>query len=226
VAVLVERDPGLGPTLDTNPGFQPFGFAGGLYDRHTGLIRFGARDYDPETGRWTAKDPILFSGGDVNLYGYVFNDPVNLSDPNGMIIPLIAAAWAAVEVGLTIWDIVQTADTLLDPCAGFWEKATSLGGTLAGGVLPGGGYGSAGKAGAKYWDESLAVAKWDDAADYAVSKGAAALDDLSRAAGAADRNGLTKAGRALQKHSNRPGSAFNTSATRAKDRTDSGHGKQ
>jgi YD repeat-containing protein len=27
---------------DTNPGWQPFGFAGGLYDRDTGLVRFGA----------------------------------------------------------------------------------------------------------------------------------------------------------------------------------------
>lgn len=38
-------------TLDTNPGFQPFGFAGGIYDRDTGLVRFGARDYDAQTGR-------------------------------------------------------------------------------------------------------------------------------------------------------------------------------
>src|SRR5207244_11282437 len=30
--------------LDTNPGFQPFVFAGGLYDRDTKLTRFGARD--------------------------------------------------------------------------------------------------------------------------------------------------------------------------------------
>jgi RHS repeat-associated protein len=48
--------------LDTNPRFQPFGFAGGLYDPQTGLVRFGARDYDPEVGRWTAKDPIGFGG--------------------------------------------------------------------------------------------------------------------------------------------------------------------
>lgn len=69
---------------DTNPGFQPFGFAGGLYDRDTGLVRFGARDYDPETGRWTAKDPILFDGEDTNLYAYVLNDPVNAVDPLGL----------------------------------------------------------------------------------------------------------------------------------------------
>ncbi len=69
---------------DTYPGFQPFGFAGGLYDRDTGIVRFGARDYDPVAGRWTAKDPIRFRGGDVNLYGYVFNDPVAFIDIDGL----------------------------------------------------------------------------------------------------------------------------------------------
>ncbi|OFX24839.1 MAG: hypothetical protein A2V77_17490 [Anaeromyxobacter sp. RBG_16_69_14] len=67
---------------DSSPGFQPFGFAGGLYDRDTGLVRFGARDYDPSVGRWTNKDPIRFSGG-LNLYEYVANDPINLTDPTG-----------------------------------------------------------------------------------------------------------------------------------------------
>jgi RHS repeat-associated protein len=54
-----------------------------LYDTQTRLTRFGARDYDPESSRWTAKDPISFAGGDVNLYGYVIGDPVNLIDPFG-----------------------------------------------------------------------------------------------------------------------------------------------
>lgn len=69
-------------TLDTNPGFQPFGFAGGIYDQHTNLTRFGARDYDAQTGRWTSKDPILFNGG-VNFYQYVYSDPINWVDHNG-----------------------------------------------------------------------------------------------------------------------------------------------
>lgn len=69
--------------LDTNPGFQPFGFAGGLYDPDTGLVRFGARDYDAKTGQWTLRDPILFAGKQTSLYAYVFNDPLNYSDPLG-----------------------------------------------------------------------------------------------------------------------------------------------
>ena len=74
-------------TDDTDPAFEiPFGFAGGLHDRDTGLVRFGYRDYDPDIGRWTAKDPIFFAGGDTDLYGYVLNDPVNAIDPDGRIL--------------------------------------------------------------------------------------------------------------------------------------------
>jgi RHS repeat-associated protein len=69
---------------DTNPGFQPLGFAGGLYDRDTKLVRFGVRDYNPALGRWTAKDPIRFGGGDTNLYGYSFADSVNFVDHSGL----------------------------------------------------------------------------------------------------------------------------------------------
>jgi RHS repeat-associated protein len=69
---------------DTNPGFQPFGFAGGLYDPITKLVLFGVRDYDPQTGRWTRQNPAWFSGDDPNLYRYCANDPINLLDPMGL----------------------------------------------------------------------------------------------------------------------------------------------
>jgi RHS repeat-associated protein len=69
---------------DTNPGFQPFGFAGGIYDTDTGLVRFGARDYSAETGRWLSKDPILFEGDGENVYEYIVNDPINQNDPMGL----------------------------------------------------------------------------------------------------------------------------------------------
>jgi RHS repeat-associated protein len=93
--------------LDTFPGFQPFGFAGGLYDQHTKLTRFGARDYDAETGRWTAKDLIRFSGFDSNLYGYVFNNPVNSIDQSGKGPIAVALCLFAAAV-----DITQVLSTL------------------------------------------------------------------------------------------------------------------
>ncbi len=68
---------------DTNPGFQPFGFAGGLYDRDINLVRFGGRDYDPITGRWAAKDSALFAGKQLNFYIYSKNNSINYRDPTG-----------------------------------------------------------------------------------------------------------------------------------------------
>lgn len=69
----------------TEAGFsQPFGFAGGLYDEDSGLVRFGARDYRPEVGSWAAKDPLRFGAGDPSLFGYAYSDPVNLVDVTGL----------------------------------------------------------------------------------------------------------------------------------------------
>lgn len=70
---------------DSNPAFTlPLGFAGGLADPATGLVRFGKRDYEPDSGRWTARDPILFDAVQPNLYAYVASDPVNHRDPSGL----------------------------------------------------------------------------------------------------------------------------------------------
>lgn len=64
---------------------QPYAYTGREWDRETGLYYYRARYYDPMEGRFIGKDPIGFAGGDVNLYGYVQNNPVNLIDPNGLI---------------------------------------------------------------------------------------------------------------------------------------------
>ena len=80
-----------GNTLnDTNAGFIPFGFAGGIVDRDTALVRFGARDYDPSTGRWLRKEPLGFAGSE-NFYQYANGDPVNFFDPDGLVAAAIAA---------------------------------------------------------------------------------------------------------------------------------------
>ena len=69
---------------DSNPNFEfPFRFAGGLWDEDTKLIRFGVRDYDPEVGRWTSKEPLGFKGS-RNFYVYAGNDGVNFVDLDGL----------------------------------------------------------------------------------------------------------------------------------------------
>jgi len=93
---------------DTSAWPIPQGFAGGLYDADTGLVRFGARDYDARVGRWTAKDPILFEGGQGNLYVYVGNEPIGHFDP----------------LGLKDWTDAET-QVLLENYSGFLRSSSS-----------------------------------------------------------------------------------------------------
>jgi RHS repeat-associated protein len=142
--------------IDTNPGFQPFGFAGGLYDHDTRLVLFGARDYDSHTGRFMSKDPIGFAGGDTNLYAYVLGDPVNLIDPTGLDWTDTAASFSAglgdaLLLGfgdeLRAWTdraFGWNGSAFVDQCsaaysAGEWTGIVAS--TLAGGVTGAGGRG-------------------------------------------------------------------------------------
>jgi RHS repeat-associated protein len=103
VVKTVEYDSFGNVIADSDDTFTvPFGFAGGLFDTDTGLTRFGFRDYDADVGRWTAKDPILFEGGDTDLYGYVVGDPVNGVDPEGKFAFLLAVPFAGAATAALI----------------------------------------------------------------------------------------------------------------------------
>lgn len=67
-----------------NHPMQMFTYTGRIFDIEMGLYDYRARTYDPSLGRFIQKDPIGFAGGDVNLYGYVQNNPTNLTDPFGL----------------------------------------------------------------------------------------------------------------------------------------------
>jgi RHS repeat-associated protein len=136
---------------DTNPGFQPFGFAGGLYDGDTKLVRFGARDYDAETGRWTAKDPSFFAGEDTNLYRYVFGDPINFIDPNGRNPLVIGIGVVIIVLG---FGISAPSDTSQAPADVLGMSLAVLG--LKGLPIPGSGPPAA-VCGAASWAEQVSA---------------------------------------------------------------------
>ena len=79
VAVLTQSSGGNGEVQN------PFLFQGGIKDRATGWVHFGARWYNPGTGRWTQQDTLdaPLDPTNANRYAYAGNDPVNNFDPTG-----------------------------------------------------------------------------------------------------------------------------------------------
>ncbi|MCP2343147.1 RHS repeat-associated core domain-containing protein [Actinomadura rupiterrae] len=70
----------------TWPALHEGGFVGGTRDPSTGLTHLGARDYDPNTGRFISRDPVIDDNDPQQLNGYAYsnNNPTNLLDPSGL----------------------------------------------------------------------------------------------------------------------------------------------
>ena len=146
----------------TKTGYQPYGEHPGLasgsyqytaqrFDSETagsgaepsGLYYYGARMYSPALGRFLQPDPVGYQAG-ANLYAYVGNDPLNLTDPTGLcflgcfwkspIFRVVAAIVAAVAVQEALPEIETAA--FANSSAGILTNAAAAG--AAGGAVQGG----------------------------------------------------------------------------------------
>jgi RHS repeat-associated protein len=77
-----------------------FGYSTKYTDPDTGLIYYGHRWYDPQTGRWLSREP-LGEDASVNLYTFVNNDPINNWDYLGLETMVSAEANGNVVLSLT-----------------------------------------------------------------------------------------------------------------------------
>ncbi len=102
-------------TADSAPGFQPFAFAGGIFDADTGFTHFGFRDYDAASAAWTGMDPIRLgydrlspapllqspeylrrmsqAGMSTPTYAYAANNPLRYLDPTGLAAECPGGRW-------------------------------------------------------------------------------------------------------------------------------------
>ncbi len=63
---------------------NPFRFSTKFTDDDSGLLYYGFRYYNPNTGRWPSRDPLEEQGG-ANLYVFCYNDGVGMFDPDGRL---------------------------------------------------------------------------------------------------------------------------------------------
>ncbi|MFE7593287.1 RHS repeat domain-containing protein, partial [Kitasatospora sp. NPDC057512] len=100
------------------------GFLGGTLEA-TGLTHLGARDYDPDTGRFVSVDPELDVTDPQSMTGYAYgnNNPETLSDPTGHRNDDYGPG--CYRECITQTDRVNCIFVLLNPCSGVQQSAPS-----------------------------------------------------------------------------------------------------
>ncbi|CAM3731670.1 RHS repeat domain-containing protein [Kibdelosporangium persicum] len=113
LAVDERRSLPFGGPRGAQPGNWPGekGFVGGTIDLSIGLVHLGAREYDPQTGRFLSVDPIIDHDDPQQMHGYAYsnNAPATFSDPDGLIWDWVkknlgpgSKAWKAAKIGVSV----------------------------------------------------------------------------------------------------------------------------
>ncbi|OZB75628.1 MAG: hypothetical protein B7X29_10195, partial [Halothiobacillus sp. 13-55-115] len=125
-------------TITSSSGTLPDYRYAGLYAHpQSGLYLATYRAYDPKIGRWLSRDPIREAGG-VNLYGYVYNNPIMFYDPYGLwawgdpfpqgLVDFSAGFGDTVSFGATDWVRDQMGvNDAVDKCSGAYTSGTYAG---------------------------------------------------------------------------------------------------
>lgn len=93
-------------------------------------------------GRFVSKDPIGFSGGDTNLYGYVLNDPINSVDPLGLwawgdslpqwLVDASAGFGNGISLGVTgLINDLTGASSVINKCSSVYQGSEFVGLSLS-----------------------------------------------------------------------------------------------
>jgi RHS repeat-associated protein len=105
-----------------------YGYTARELDAESGLQYNRARYLDSFTGKFISEDPIGFGGGDSNLYRYVFNSPLNGTDPSGLqtasdefpifrIPPILDLGQTLQDIGNGISEVGKAVERFLVPPA-------------------------------------------------------------------------------------------------------------
>jgi RHS repeat-associated protein len=102
-------------------GLNPW-FGGMQYIPGTDLYYTPERHYDPSTGLFIARDPLLHRLSS-SPYVFVRHDPANLLDPTGDILPLLVAGLVVGVIGAVVGGVGRA---MIDPDADAWDIAASV----------------------------------------------------------------------------------------------------
>ena len=96
------------PTASTGSVSTPFGFAGEYADAETGFVYLRARYYDPATGQFISRDPLVALTR--SAYGYADGNPLNGTDPMGLLtLRGVLRTAAAITGGLAVGALLISA---------------------------------------------------------------------------------------------------------------------